>query len=83
MNNFVSSAFPYFELGLYDVQHQQPFQDYVQKLFGLSDRHTGNIVAATKNIKSFSGARMPNYITASQWLTEEQFWLYQKEGDSR
>ncbi|CAL8101267.1 unnamed protein product [Calicophoron daubneyi] len=66
----------YLELTLHDVKYPEEFRNYVSTLPELAEKNGGTLAAATKSVRVYDGARVPNYIVVSQWNSENAFLDY-------
>ncbi|KAL7061795.1 hypothetical protein AAHC03_0243 [Spirometra sp. Aus1] len=74
--------YQYLELTFYEVKYPKRFQWYVNQLPQWCSDNGGTFLGGTSRVNQMMGMTRPNYITVTQWKTEEDYAKYHRNGNT-
>ncbi|BHF61371.1 hypothetical protein SprV_0100434500 [Sparganum proliferum] len=78
----LATYYQYLELTFYEVKYPKRFQWYVNQLPQWCSDNGGTFLGGTSRVNQMMGMTRPNYITVTQWKTEEDYAKYHGNADS-
>ncbi|VDN08710.1 unnamed protein product [Dibothriocephalus latus] len=79
---FCRLNYQYLELTFYEVKYPKRFQWYVNQLPQWCSDNGGSFLGGTSKVNQMMGMTKPNYITVTQWRTEEEYAKYHQNGNA-